>query len=127
MQIDHIALYVEDLTGVRDFFVTYFGAVPNEGYENPRTGLRTYFLRFDGGARLELMYRPDMLTAEKSPLRTGYAHLALSAGSRERVDELTDCLKRAGYAVLSGPRLTGDGYYESCILGPEDNVIEITL
>ena len=58
--------------------------------------------------------------------RTGYAHIAFSAGSREKVDELTEKLRAAGYEVISGPRITGDGYYESCIIALEGNQIEIT-
>lgn len=84
-------------------------------------------MTFEDGARLELMNRPDMTDEEKGRMRTGYIHLAFQTGSRERVDELTECLKEAGYPVISGPRTTGDGYYESCVLGPEGNQIEITV
>ena len=127
MNIEHIALYVNDLEAAKAFFVRYLGASSNEGYHNPRTDFRSYFLTFDGGARLELMHRPDMLDPEKPPARTGYIHIAFSLGSRERVDGLTARLKADGYAVLSGPRTTGDGYYESCVLGPEGNQIELTV
>lgn len=87
---------------------------------------RSYFLSFDGGARLELMNKPEMQDQPKDIARTGYAHIAFSVGSMERVDALTAELKAAGYEVLSGPRLTGDGYYESCIVAIEGNQIEIT-
>lgn len=127
MKIEHIALYVRDLEGVKAFFMTYFNAKSNEGYHNPRTEFRSYFLTFDDGARLEIMNRPDMDDPDKTPNRTGFIHLAFSVGSREAVDALTDRLRGNGYAVLSGPRTTGDGYYESCIRGPEGNVIEITV
>lgn len=126
MRIEHAALYVSDLEGARDFFVRFFGAVPNEGYHNPRTGFSSYFLTFDEGARLEVMTRPDMSDADKDPVRTGWAHLAFSVGGAERVDSLTAELAEAGYEVLSGPRTTGDGYYESCVVGPEGNLVEIT-
>lgn len=126
MKIEHAAMYVRDLEGAKEFFVRFFGAEPNDGYHNPKTGLRTYFLSFDGGARLEIMNRPELEDAEKGLMRTGYIHLAFSAGSREAVDRLTGELAGAGYEVLSGPRVTGDGYYESCVLGFEDNQIEIT-
>ena len=58
--------------------------------------------------------------------RTGYIHIAFSVGSKEKVDELTVKIKNAGYDVVSGPRTTGDGYYESCIVGIEGNQIELT-
>ena len=127
MRIDHIALYGEDLEGLRDFFVRYFAAASNSMYHNPKTGLRTYFLSFEDGCRLEIMTRPDLSKREKMPMQCGYTHLAFSVGSREQVDEVTKRLRADGYTVLSGPRVTGDGYYESCILGPEGNQIEITI
>ena len=127
MKIDHIALYVNELEEVKAFFVRYFGAVSNEMYHNLRTGLRTYILSFGDGARLEIMARPDTSDGEKHPMRTGYIHIAFSVGSKEAVDELTAKLKEDGYPAISGPRTTGDGYYESCILGPEGNQIEITV
>ena len=126
MRIEHVAMYVNSLKEARDFFVRYFGAVSNEGYHNKKTDFRSYFLTFEAGARLELMNRPGMEDPEKAGARTGYIHLAFSAGSREAVDALTNRLRADGYEVLSGPRVTGDGYYESCVLGPEGNQIEIT-
>ena len=127
MEIEHIALYVQDLERARDFFVRYLGASSNDGYHNVKTGFRSYFLTFDGGARLELMHRPDMAELPKDPVRTGYAHIAFRVGSRERVDALTARLRDGGYEVVSGPRTTGDGYYESCIAAVEGNLIEITV
>lgn len=127
MRIEHVAMYVNDLEAARDFFVKYFGAVPNDGYHNQTTGFRSYFLKFDDGARLEVMKKPKMDDAEKTLVRTGYIHLAFSAGSREAVDELTERMRQDGYQVVSGPRTTGDGYYESCIIGIEGNQIEITV
>ena len=126
MRIEHIAMYVNDLEAARDFFVKYFGAVSNEGYHNKTTDFRSYFLSFDDGARLELMRKPQMDDTEKTLNRTGYVHIAFSLGSKEAVDELTERLKNDGYQVSSGPRTTGDGYYESCIVGIEGNQIEIT-
>lgn len=127
MRIEHIAMYVKDLEKAKDFFIKYFGAVPNEGYHNKNTDFRSYFLSFDEGARLEIMTRPSMDDAEKTPDRTGLIHLAFGVGSEEKVDELTARLKADGYEVLSGPRTTGDGYYESCVVGIEGNLIEITV
>ena len=127
MRIEHAAMYVKDLEKAKEFFIKYFGAVPNEGYHNKNTDFRSYFLSFDEGARLEIMTRPSMDDAEKTPARTGLIHLAFGVGSEEKVDELTARLKADGYEVLSGPRTTGDGYYESCVAGIEGNQIEITV
>ena len=127
MRIDHIAMYVNNLEAARDFFVSYFQAVPNEGYHNPKTDFRSYFLSFDQGARLEIMTKPNMDDEEKGINRTGFSHIAIRVGSRDAVDALTLRLKNDGYAVVSGPRTTGDGYYESCIVDLEGNQIEITV
>lgn len=127
MKIEHIALYVNDLDGARDFFARYFGAASNEGYHNPKTDFRSYFLTFQDGARLEIMTKPDLTDSGNLLNRYGYAHIAFSAGSKEAVDRLTEHLKKDGYVVISGPRTTGDGYYESCVLGFEGNIIEITV
>ena len=126
MKIEHVALYVNDLERAKEFFTKCLDGRPNEGYHNPKTGFRSYFLAFDGGARLELMWKPDMTDAEKQLERTGWAHVAFSLGSRQKVDELTDRLRGDGYEVVSGPRVTGDGYYESCVLDAEGNQIELT-
>lgn len=126
MKIEHIAMYVNDLEKTREFFIKYLGAVSNDGYHNPNTDFRSYFLSFEDGARLEIMNKPRMDDFEKPLNRTGYAHVAFSVGSKEKVDELTSRLKQDGYEVVSGPRTTGDGYYESCIIAMENNQIEIT-
>ena len=115
MNIEHVALYVQDLEAARRFFTAYL------------TGFRSYFITFDCGSRLELMTRPDTEELPKPPARTGYAHIAFSVGSREKVDKLTQQLRCDGYRVASGPRVTGDGYYESCLVGIEENIIEITV
>ncbi len=127
MRIEHIAMYVNDLEATRDFFIKYFSVKSNDGYHNKTTDFRSYFLCFDDGARLEIMTRPNMVDEDKSLQRTGYIHLAFSVGSKEKVDELTATLKQDGYQVISGPRTTGDGYYESCVVGIEGNQIEITV
>ena len=127
MKIEHIALYVNNLEDARNFFVKYFGAKSNDGYHNPRTNFRSYFLSFDDGARIEIMNKPEMPDLPKAFSRTGYAHIALSAGSKEKVDALTAALQADGYEVIGEPRTTGDGYYESCILAIEQNQIEITV
>ena len=126
MKIAHVALYVKDLEKPKDFFVTYLNGKANDGYHNPNTDFRSYFISFEDGARLELMTRPELIEQKKSPYRTGYAHVAFSVGSKAAVDELTAKLDEARYSVSSGPRTTGDGYYESCIVAFEENFIEIT-
>ena len=127
MKIEHIAMYVNDLEKARSFFIQYLGARSNEGYHNPKTDFRSYFLSFDDGARLEIMNKPGMKDEEKAQARTGYIHIAFSLGSKERVDALTKKLREDGYEVISGPRTTGDGYYESCMIGIEENQIELTV
>ena len=127
MKIEHIAMYVNDLEAAKVFFVTYLDGKANELYHNKSTGFRSYFISFDEGARLEIMNKPEMTDPAKDIARTGYAHVAFSVGSEEKVDELTAMLKADGYEVLSGPRTTGDGYYESCVVAVEGNQIEITV
>lgn len=127
MRIEHVAMYVNDLEGAKRFFERYLGASANEGYHNKMTGFRSYFLTFDDGARLEIMNRPGMDDPEKTLNRTGLIHIAFSVGCKEKVDELTRLLESDGYEVISGPRTTGDGYYESCVVSIEGNQIEITV
>ena len=127
MKIEHIAMVVNDLEAAKDFFVTYFDGKTNELYHNKITGFQSYFISFDDGARLEIMTKPEMSDTAKDIARTGYAHVAFSVGSAEKVDELTALLKVDGYEVLSGPCTTGDGYYESCVVAVEGNQIEITV
>ena len=128
IRIDHIALFCKDLEQMRQFFLDYFEATSNEQYHNSHTGLRTYILTFpNDGARLELMQRPDTIDADPSKPKIGFVHISFALGSKEDVDAKTIELHDAGYEVTSGPRTTGDGYYESCVLGPEGIQIEITI
>ena len=126
MKIEHVAMYVNNLEAARDFFVKYLGGSSNDGYHNKNTSFRSYFISFEDGARLELMNKPGLENLDKSLTRTGYAHIAFSVGSKEKVDEITALLQQEGFEVVSGPRTTGDGYYESCIVAIEGNQIEIT-
>lgn len=128
MRIEHIAIWCRDLELLRAFYEAYFGARSNEKYVNEATGFESYFLSFDSGARLELMRSPSIPRTTNDPHKqfTGLVYLAISVGSEDRVDELTEELRRAGHPVLDGPRRTGDGYYESVVLDPESNRIEIT-
>ena len=127
MKIEHVAMYVNDLEAARGFFVKYFDGISNDGYHNKNTGFRSYFISFSDGARLELMNKPGLVDSEKQLSRTGYIHIAFSVGGKDKVDVLTETLKNDGYEVISGPRTTGDGYYESCIVALEGNQIEITV
>lgn len=123
--IDHLAIYVDQLEEVRDFYVKYFGAVVNDRYNNPRTGLQTFFLSFGGRTRLEIMSRPDTRPGDKSDGMTGYTHIAFVLSSREAVDRLTNRLAADGVSIAGAPRETGDHYYERVVLDPEGNRIEL--
>ena len=125
MKIEHIAVYTNDLEKSKDFFTKYFNAKASEKYINSKTNFSSYFLSFEGQARIEIMNHPNF-TEDRESNQIGYVHLAFSVGSREKVHELTVLLDLDGYAISSKPRITGDGYYESCILDFEGNLIEIT-
>ncbi|MCB9340443.1 MAG: VOC family protein [Lewinellaceae bacterium] len=129
MKIEHVALYVKDLERVRSFYETWFQAKAGEKYVNPTKNFQSYFLSFENGCRLELMHQPQVPEnqndVEKQSL--GLIHFAVSVGSVEKVDEMTAQLRLAGHPILGEPRWTGDGYYESVILDPEGNRIEITV
>ncbi len=135
ISIAHAALWVKDLEAMKAFYETHFGAKSGPRYENPAKGFSSYFLSFGAGARLELMNRIDMPYPSPTgfdpsglviPEHAGFAHLAFSVGSEAAVDEMTERLSGLEIAVVSGPRRTGDGYYESVIADPEGNLIEIT-
>lgn len=129
MHIEHIALWTGDLERLREFYERYFQAHAGPKYVNQSKQFESYFLSFSSGARLELMRTParreppDALQARS----TGYAHLAIALGSEENVDALTSRLRADGYRVVDEPRRTGDGYYESCVLDPDGNRIELTV
>ena len=127
MHIEHVAMYVNDLEAVKEFFEKYFDAKPTPFYQNPQSGFKSYFLSFDDGARLELMNRPTMEDAPKALFRTGLSHIAFNLGSAEKVDEMTKRLHNDGLRVLTLPRTTGDGYYESCVIDLEGNLIELMV
>ena len=127
MKIDHVAIYVNNLEKTKEFYVKYFQAKANEKYHNKNTGLQTYFLSFpDSGTSLEIMTRPGLSVREDKSMNEGFIHLAFSVGSKEKVDELTERLVKDGFRCLSGPRTTGDDYYESVVEDCEGNLIEIT-
>ena len=126
MNIEHAAVYVYDIEKARDFFVKYLGGTSNEMYRND-AGFCSYFVSFDDGARLEIMNKPGLSDEDDKENRTGYSHIAFSVGSKEKVDELTARISADGYKILSGPRTTGDGYYESCIIATEGILVELTV
>ncbi len=128
MRIEHIALWTRNLEAMREFYTHYFGARAGSKYRNESKDFESYFLHFEDGARLELMHTPEIPDPNIDPLKQhiGIIHIAISVGSRKRVTELTQQLAADGYDVIGKPRTTGDGYFESVILDPERNRIEIT-
>ncbi|MGN0036011.1 MAG: VOC family protein [Bacteroidaceae bacterium] len=128
IKIDHIALYCLDLEAMRTFFINHFGCQSNDMYHNPRTGLKTYILSFpEGGTRLEIMSHPKVDEISSGLYKAGFIHLSIAVGSKENVVEKTHELTAAGYECVSGPRVTGDGYFESGLIGPEGIILEITV
>ncbi|GAB2815975.1 VOC family protein [Ferruginibacter profundus] len=128
MKIEHLAIWVEDLERARDFYVQYFDMQCSGKYINEQKQFASYFLSFAGkGARIELMHRPGILKHNGDRgIVTGFTHIAISVGSKENVNALTERMRADGITIQSEPRTTGDGYYESVVLDPEKNYIEIT-
>lgn len=126
MKIEHLAIWVRDLEKMKEFYSKYFGASVGEKYSNPKKEFESYFLTFDEGARIELMKKSGIHKSSQEEL-IGLAPIAISVGSKSIVDQLTERLRADGYSVTGEPRTTGDGYYESVILDPEGNRVEITV
>ena len=127
MRIEHIAIWTYNLEGLRNFYMHYFDASSSEEYLNHSKEFRSYFLTFDGDCRLELMEMPSIPKTKNDPIKqhSGIIHFAIQAGSISKVKELTETLRKDGFKIVSEPRKTGDGYYESAILDPDGNRIEI--
>lgn len=126
MNINHVAIWVKDIKGVCGFYQKYFGGEVRPEYHNPIKGFTSRFITFESGARIEVMHRGD-IQPSTSCEHFGWAHLALSVGSKEKVDELTNQMKADGITIVSEPRTTGDGYYESVVQDPEGNLVEVTI
>lgn len=125
MKLDHLAIYVNDLERAREFYCHYFGGKASVKYTNPQKQFSSYFISFEDGCRLELMHQPFRKEIN-SPYNLGIHHFAFNVGSKEKVDELTSTMRNDGHIVHGEPRMTGDGYYESIVLDPEGNMVEIT-
>ena len=125
VRIEHVAVWVRSLDGMLAFYERQLGGGAGPRYHNAATGLTSYFVTFDGGGRIELMHRPDVQSRPEG-VAAGYAHVALSLDGRAAVDAAVERLRQGGVRVESGPRVTGDGYYEAVILDPEGNRIELT-
>jgi lactoylglutathione lyase len=127
MKIEHIAIWTLDLEKMKSFYLNFFDLKSNEKYYNPQKKFSSYFLSFENGARIELMNRPDISEfIEKKDSKLGLTHFAISVGSKEKVDLITELVRKNGFNIIGEPRTTGDGYYESVISDPEGNLIEIT-
>jgi lactoylglutathione lyase len=128
MQIEHLALWVQDLETMKAFYLNYFDTTAGEKYTNTATQFVAYFIYFgEGKTRLELMTRPGIeAAAGKRGFGMGLAHFAISVGGNESVNALTERLRKDNYTIFSEPRTTGDGYYESVVLDPEGNYVEIS-
>jgi lactoylglutathione lyase len=129
LRIEHVAIWTEDLQRLAEFYCAYFGATAGPLYVNSSKGFQSRFLSFEGGARIELMTssKLNLAKADRGAQRCGLAHVALSMGAKQAVDDLTLRLRQNGVDVVDGPRQTGDGYYESVVLDPDGNRIEITI
>jgi len=124
MQVDHVAIWVNDLEKMRKFYLQYFDCKSNEKYTNIQKQFSSYFLSFGLGSRIELMHKPRL--ASRSQMEAlGLAHISIRVAKKHEVDEITVVLFNDAYTVISFPRLTGDGYYESAVLDPEKNLLEI--
>ncbi len=128
MRIEHIAIWVSEIENMRGFYEHYFDAQSGEKYVNDKKNFTSYFLSFKEGSRLELMHKPEIFASNKlEKEHLGLIHFAISVGSKEKVNFLTEKLRKDGFRIVGEPRTTGDGYYESVVLDPEGNRIEITI
>ena len=127
MKIEHIAIWVSNIEKMRQFYTHYFDAKAGAKYVNQKKNFTSYFMSFQEGPRLELMHKPEILEGVNSVVHLGLIHFAISVGTKQKVDNLTEQLRTDGCKIASEPRTTGDGYYESVVLDPENNRVEITI
>lgn len=128
MKIEHVAIWSKDIDVLKDFYVKYFGATANNKYNNEKKGFQSYFLSFDGGARIELMQKPELLFNNADvDITSGLVHIAISVGEMQDVVDLTVRLEKDGHTIKGYPRYTGDGYFESVVIDPDGNLVEITM
>jgi lactoylglutathione lyase len=127
MRIDHLSIWTYNLERLRDFYMHYFDASSTDIYYNHSREFRSYFLLFDGGCRLEIMEMPNIINSKNDSLKnyTGLTHFAIRVGTKNEVDQLTEAIRNDGYKIISEPRTSGDGYYESMVLDPDGNRLEI--
>ena len=128
MKIDHIAIWTKQLEKMRHFYEQYFSGKSGPKYINPRKNFESYFVEFDSGSRLEIMEKLEVDSKLHNDIENylGITHFAFSTGEKKKVDQLTEQLRTDGYQIIGEPRTTGDGYYESVILDPDGNKVEIT-
>lgn len=127
MRIEHLAIWTHKIEEMKQFYETRFNAVSSEKYVNHSKNFSSYFLTFDSGSRLELMHKPGLQLNKTNDDTAGLAHFAISVGSKEKVNRLTEQLRNEGVSIVGEPRHTGDGYYESIILDPDQNRVELTI
>lgn len=132
MKLEHVAIWTHQLEKLKDFYVEYFGAIPNDKYVSEKDfkgRFESYFLSFDTGTRLELMKLPSIPQGDNVDgfESTGLTHIAFSVNNPNELDQLYTRLKEDGNPIVGSPRVTGDGYYEACVLDPEGNRVEITV
>ena len=129
MTLEHVAIWTKDLEKLRNYYIKYFNAQANDKYINAKNNFESYFLTFDSGARLELMMRPDIPNNMNDTItrqHLGIIHLAFGVDTMTEVQSKAKQLQNDGFTILSGPRKTGDGYYEFETLDPDNNRIEVT-
>ena len=128
MTLEHVAILTDRLEILKDYYIRYFGGTPNQKYVNPKTGLETYFITFDSGAKLEIMSLPELVGNKNDATKPykGITHLAFGLDTMPEVEEKARQLETAGFPIVKGPRKTGDGFYEFETLDPDENRIEVT-
>ena len=128
MKLEHVAIWTEQLDVLRDYYIKYFQGSSNAKYVNEMKGFQSYFISFESGARLEIMSRIDIPPNLNDHIKQylGIIHIAFAVETMEEVDKKAEELGTAGYSILSGPRRTGDGYYEFETLDPDNNRLEVT-